>query len=135
MSLSQENQADITEAFNSTLRYLDDLLNIDNIYFDQMLDRIYPTELQLNRANSSHTEVPFLELNLCMSNGTVCTRIYDKWDAFFFLFFFIQLTISIKYMYRQNICYISICGKLTNVRLESSTNDPSACVTYMFIIL
>ena len=39
-----------------TSRYLDDLLNIDNIYFDQMMDRIYPTELQLNRANSSDTE-------------------------------------------------------------------------------
>ena len=45
-SLSRENQADIIEAFNSTSRYLDDLLNIDNIYFDQMVDRIYPTELQ-----------------------------------------------------------------------------------------
>ena len=46
-SLSRENQADIIEAFNSTSRYLDNLLNIDNIYFDQMVDRIYPTELQL----------------------------------------------------------------------------------------
>ena len=55
-SLSRENQADIIEAFNS--RYLDDLLNIDNIYFDQMVDRIYPTVLQLNRANSSDTEAP-----------------------------------------------------------------------------
>ena len=45
-SLSQENRADIIEAFNSTSRYLDDLLNIDNIYFDQMVDRIYLTELQ-----------------------------------------------------------------------------------------
>ena len=51
--LSRKNQADIIEAFNLTSRYLDDLLNIDNIYFDQMVDRIYPTELQLNRANSS----------------------------------------------------------------------------------
>ena len=58
-SLSRENQADIIEAFNSTSRYLDDLLNIDNIYFDKMGDRIYPTELQLNRANSSDTEAPF----------------------------------------------------------------------------
>ena len=58
-SLSRENQADIVEAFNSTSRYLDDLLNIDNIYFDQMVDRIYLTELQLNRANSSDTEAPF----------------------------------------------------------------------------
>ena len=40
-SLSRENQADIIEAFNSTSRYLDDLLNIDNIYFDQMVDRIF----------------------------------------------------------------------------------------------
>ena len=58
-SLSRENQANIIEAFNSTSRYLDDLLNIDNIYFDQMVYRIYPTELQLNRANSSDTEAPF----------------------------------------------------------------------------
>ena len=64
--LWSENQADIIEAFNSTSRYLDDLLNIDNIYFDQMVDRIYPTELQLNRANSSDTEAPFLDLNLCI---------------------------------------------------------------------
>ena len=54
-SLSRENQADIIEAFKSISRYLDDLLNIVNIYFDQMVDRIYPTELQLNRANSSDT--------------------------------------------------------------------------------
>ena len=58
-SLSRENQADIIEAFNSTSRYLDDLLNIDNIYFEHMVDRIYPAELQLNKANSSDTEAPF----------------------------------------------------------------------------
>ena len=83
-SLSRENQADVIEAFNLTSRYLDDLLNIDNIYFDQMVDRIYPTELQLNRANSSDTEAPFLDLNLCISNGTVSTKIYDKRDDFDF---------------------------------------------------
>ena len=83
-SLSRENQADIIEAFNSTSRYLDDLLNINNIYFDQMVDRIYPTELQLNRANSTDTEAPFLDLNQCISNGTVSTKIYDKRDDFDF---------------------------------------------------
>ena len=83
-SLSRENQADIIEAFNSTSRYLDDLLNINNIYFDQMVDRIYPTELQLNKANSSDTEAPVLDLNLCIANGTVSTKIYDKRDDFDF---------------------------------------------------
>ena len=47
-----------------------------------MVDRIYLTELQLNRANSSDTEAPFLDLNLCISNGTVSTKIYDKRDDF-----------------------------------------------------
>ena len=49
-----------------------------------MVDRIYPTELQLNRANSSDTEAPFLNLNLCISNGTVPTKIYDKRNDFDF---------------------------------------------------
>ena len=49
-----------------------------------MVDCIYPTELQINRANSSDTEVPFLDLNLCISNGTVSTKIYDKRDDFDF---------------------------------------------------
>ena len=49
-----------------------------------MVDRIYPTELQLNRANSSDTEAPFFDLHLCISNGTVSTKIYDKRDDFDF---------------------------------------------------
>ena len=47
--LSDNSQADIIEAFNSTSRYLDDLLNIDNPYFEQMVGQIYPTELQLRQ--------------------------------------------------------------------------------------
>ena len=49
-----------------------------------MVDRIYPTELQLNRANSSDTAAPFMDLNVCISNGTVSTKIYDKRDDFDF---------------------------------------------------
>ena len=49
-----------------------------------MVDRIYPTELQLNKANSSDTEGPFLDLNLSMSNDTVSTKICDKRDDFDF---------------------------------------------------
>ena len=77
-SFSRENQAAIIEAFNSTSRYRNDLLNIDNIYFEHMVDRIYPSELHLNKANSSDTEAPVLDLNLLISNGTVSTKIDDK---------------------------------------------------------
>ena len=82
LSLSDNNQTDIIEAFNSTSRYLDDLLNIYNPYFEQMVDQIYPTELQLIKANSSDTEAPFLDLNL--SNGIVSSKIYDKRNDFNF---------------------------------------------------
>ena len=58
LSLSDNNQTDIIEAFNSTSRYLDDLLNIDHPYLEQMVGQIYPTEFQLNKANSSDTEAP-----------------------------------------------------------------------------
>ena len=84
LSLSDNNQADIIEAFNSTSRSLDDFLNIDNPYFEQMVGQIYPTELQLNKANSSDTEAPFLDLNLSITNGIVSSKIYDKRDDFNF---------------------------------------------------
>ena len=62
LSLSDNNQADVNEAFKPASRYLYDLLNIDNPYFKQIASKIYPTELQLNKANSSDTESPFLDL-------------------------------------------------------------------------
>ena len=58
-SLNNDNQADVIEAFNSTSRYLDDLLNIDNSYFEGMVKQIYPSELQLNKANNTDTEATF----------------------------------------------------------------------------
>ena len=84
LSLSDNNQTDIIEAFNSTSRYLDDLLNIDNPYFEQIVGQIYPTELQLNKANASDTEAPFLDLNLSITNDIVSSKIYDKRDDFNF---------------------------------------------------
>ena len=56
LSLSEDNQPDVTESFNSNSRYLDDLLNIDNNVFDSVVNRIYPSELQLNKANVFDTK-------------------------------------------------------------------------------
>ena len=68
-SLSDVKQAEIIEAFKSTSRYLDDLLNIDNPYFEGMVNRIYPPELHLDKANTS---------------GFVSSKIFDKRDDFDF---------------------------------------------------
>ena len=84
MSISDNNQADVIEAFNSTSILLDDLLNIDNPYFKQMIDQIYPSELQLSKANSFDTGTPFLDLDLCITNGIVSPKMYDKRDDFNF---------------------------------------------------
>ena len=58
-SLTKEDWYDLIDAFNSISRYLDDLLNLDNIHFEHMVHRIYPAELQLNKANAADTELPF----------------------------------------------------------------------------
>ena len=49
-----------------------------------MVGQIYPTELQLNKANSSDTEAPFLDLELSITNDIVLSKIYDKRDDFNF---------------------------------------------------
>ena len=71
--------ADIIDAFNTTSRYLDDILNINNVSFDNMVSQINSSELQLNKANTSDTEAAFLDLHsLSISKDIVSTKIYDK---------------------------------------------------------
>ena len=83
-SLTKEKRYDLIYAFNSSSRYLDDLLNMYNIHFEHMVNTIYPAELQLNKANASDTEAAFLDLNLSIHNDIVSTKIYDKRDDFNF---------------------------------------------------
>ena len=49
-----------------------------------MVSQIYPSELQLNKANTSDTEAAFLNLHLSISNDIVSTKIYDERDDFGF---------------------------------------------------
>ena len=86
-----------------------------------MVDRIYPTELQLNRANSSDTEAPFLDLNLCISNDTVSTKIYDKRDDFDFdivNFPFLDGDVPRRTSYGVNISHL-----IRFARASSNLND------------
>ena len=80
MFLSDDKQSDIIDLFNTTFRYLDENLNIYDIYFGKMVSQIYPSELQLYKANASDTEAAFWYLHLSNSNNIVSTRIYNKCD-------------------------------------------------------
>ena len=62
LSLSEDNHSDVIEALNPISRYLDDLLNINNNFFDSMVNRNYPSELQLNKVNVSDTKASLLDL-------------------------------------------------------------------------
>ena len=71
VSLSDDKQAYIIDAFNTTPIYMDDVLNIYNISFVNMVSQIYPAELQLNKAYTSDTEASFLDLYLFISNAKI----------------------------------------------------------------
>ena len=76
LSFPEDNQSYVIKAFNSKSRCLDDLI-IDNNFFDSMVDRIYPSELQLNRASLEDIEASFLNLLFSISDGFVKTEIYN----------------------------------------------------------
>ena len=64
---------------NPYCKILDDyrelILIIDNNFFDSMVNRIYPSELQSNKANVADTEASFLDLHLSISDGFVKSKI------------------------------------------------------------
>ena len=60
---------------------------MNNVYFDTMEIQIFPSELQLNKANSSDTETAFLNLHLSIFNEIVSSKTYDKRDDFNFEIF------------------------------------------------
>ena len=80
MSFDEEKQSDIIKALSSTSRYLNDLLNIDNNYFDGLISEIYPLEFQFNKSNYFETEGPFLDLHLSILGCFISCKMYDKRD-------------------------------------------------------
>ena len=59
--LHKPKQYDLIDMFNDTSRYLDDIFTIDNPEFEKHIPDIYPTELQLNKANTSDKEISFFD--------------------------------------------------------------------------
>ena len=131
-SLNHDNQADVIEAFNSTSRYLDDLLNIDNHYFEGMVNQFYPSELQLNKANISDTEAPFLDLHLSVANGFVSSKIYDfDFDIVNFPFLDGDVTRRASHgvYISQLIRFARVCNHVTDFNARSQTSPTGLSVS------
>ena len=55
-NLHKYKQYDLIDMFNDTSLYLDGIFAIDNPKLEKHIPNIYPTELQLNKANTSDKE-------------------------------------------------------------------------------
>ena len=82
--LLKSKQFDLIDMLYDTSRYLDDIFTIDNPEFEKHIPDIYPTELQLNKANTSDKETSFFDLNIKVIGSDVDASGYEKSDDFRF---------------------------------------------------
>ena len=106
---------------NSTSRFLDDLSNIDNPYFEGMVNKISPPELQLNKAKTTHTEAPFLDLHISITNRFFSSKFYDKryyfdFDIVHFPFLDGDITRRASYgvYIKQLIRFVRVCNQIAD---------------------
>ena len=72
-------------SFNSTFRYIDDVLSLINSKFGDYVDRIYPIELEIKDTTDTVKSASYLDLHLEIDNeGRLKTKLYDKRDDFSF---------------------------------------------------
>ena len=83
-NLHKCKQCDLLDMFNDTSPYLDDIFTIENPEFEKHIPDLYPTELRLNKANTSDKDTSFLYLNIKVIGSNVHTSVYDKRDDFGF---------------------------------------------------
>ena len=74
----------LAKKFNNTMRYIDDLLTLNNTSFHLAIDEIYPSELQLKKTSKSPMALSYLDIEVTIVDGKYSTAIYDKRDDFNF---------------------------------------------------
>ena len=74
----------VAKKFNDTIRYIDDLLTVNNSKFEKEICNIYPPELTLKRTSESERNVSYLDISISICGGKYVTEVYDKRDDFNF---------------------------------------------------
>ena len=82
-SLAKEKNVHLN-LFNSTFRYIDDLISLNNIVFERYIDKIYPQELSITKETQSDMAASYLDLFISVQDGKFHTKLYDKRDDFNF---------------------------------------------------
>ena len=74
----------MAKKFGNTVRYIDDLLTLNNNNFEEEIPNIYPSELTLKRTSESDTKLSYLDISISICSSKYVTEVYDKRDAFNF---------------------------------------------------
>ena len=74
----------MAKRFSNSVRYIDDLLTLNNSHFEEELPNIYPPELTLKRTSESDTKLSYLDISISICSSKYVTEVYDKRDAFSF---------------------------------------------------
>ena len=64
------------------MRYVDDLLALNNKFFHSAIEDIHPVELKLKKTSESSTTLSYLNIRITIVNGKYSTAVYDKRDDF-----------------------------------------------------
>ena len=70
--------------FSNRIRYIDDLLTLNNCHFKEEIPNIYPSELTLKKTSESDTKLSYLDISISICSSKYVTEVYDKRDAFNF---------------------------------------------------
>jgi hypothetical protein len=83
--LLKKNERNLARSFNFTFRYIDEVLSLNNSRFGDLVDRIYPIELEIKDTTSTDRSASYLDPHLEIDReGQLRTKLYDKGDDFYF---------------------------------------------------
>jgi hypothetical protein len=125
--LLHEKKKSLAVAFNSTFRYIDDVLSVINNQFQSHVDSIYPNELEIKDTTESFTSASYLDVLLKLdTNGKITIQLYDKRDDFNFSivnFPYLCSNIPASPAYGVYIATYSICKCLLDIRSVFSSRQ------------
>jgi len=79
----KKNEKKISQSFNFTFRYIDDVLSINNSRHSHFVDRIYPIELEIKDSTDTYRSASYLILHIEIDiEGRLRTKLCDKRDDF-----------------------------------------------------
>ena len=74
----------IAKRFSDTVRYIDDLLTLNNNSFEEEIINIYHPELTLKKTTESNSRISYLDISIIICNNKYVTEVYDKRENFNF---------------------------------------------------